>query len=310
MKRRLFLASTAMAGAALMTQPQTAAAKMEKNQTGKEGVFNLSFQEGIVPTKTDAKKDPAGAMSEKLDWMEKHGVVGLEPWGGGLENRVEEFQKALESRNIKISAICAGFAGAPCSHDPAERKKAKDSMTVILQAAGALGSTGLIYVPAFNGQSRMSYVGLRYELIEFLNEMAPVAEKANCPLLLEPLTRGETWYIRQLADAAKICGEVNHPFVQMMGDFYHMGNEEPCDYAAFMACRKHLRHVHLASRPSRRHPGYDKDDNFRPGFQALKEIGYQQYCSYECGIEGKTYEEKEQNLIDSLNYLRQQWDEA
>lgn len=310
MKRRSFLASTAVAGAALVSQPKSASAKIEKNQTGKEGVLNLSFQEGICPTKIDGRKDHLGALNEKLDWMEEHGIVGFEPGGGGLERRVEEIQKALNGRKIKVSAICAGFGGAPCATDPKDRQIAKDTMTVILQAAGELGSTGLIFVPAFNQQSRMSYVGLRYELIEFLNDMGPVAEKANCPLLLEPLTRWETWYVRQLADGAKICDEVNHPFVKMMGDFYHMGNEEPCDYAAFMAARKHLRHVHLASRPHRKQPGYDKDDNFRPGFQALKEIGYQNYCSYECGNDGKTYEQKINNLIDSVNFLRQQWDEA
>ena len=62
----------------------------------------------------------------------------------------------------------------------------------------------------------------------------------------------------------------------------------------------------LASRPSRRQPGYDKGDDFRPGFKALKEIGYRDYCSYECGIEGK----KEIEIPKSIAFLKQQWNEA
>jgi sugar phosphate isomerase/epimerase len=310
MKRRSFLASSALAGAAIVGSSQPASAKMKTNQTGKEGVLNFSFQERIAPIKTDERKDPQGAMTERLDWMEKNGIVGYEPGGGGLQNRVSDFEKVLSGRNIKISAICAGFSGAPCSHEPHERQKAKDSIAVILEAAGALKSTGVIFVPAFNNQTKLSHVGVRYMLMDFLHEMAPIAEKANCPLLLEPLTRGETWYVRQLSDAARICDEVNHPYIKMMGDFYHMGNEEACDYAAFISARKHLRHVHFGSRPSRRQPGHDANDDYRPGFQALKEIGYQGYCSYECGIDGKNHEEREKNLIDSLNYLRKHWEEA
>jgi sugar phosphate isomerase/epimerase len=310
MKRRSFIASSAAVGAAVMMSDKPASAKVKINQTGKEGVLNFAFQERIAPIKTDAKKDPWGALNEKFDWMEKHGVVGFEPGGRGLEKRVDEFQKALNGRNIKVSAICAGFSGSPCSHDPGERQKAKDSMKVILEAAGELGSTGLIFVPAFNNQSKLSHVGVRYMLMDFLQEMAPHAEKSNCPLLLEPLRRGETWYVRQLSDAARICDEVNHPYIKMMGDFFHMGREEACDYAAFLSARKHLRHVHFGSRPSRKQPGFDPNDDYRPGFQALKEIGYQNYCSYECGITGKNYEEKEKNLIESLNYLRKHWDEA
>ena len=54
---------------------------------------------------------PGESLNEKLDFMEKNGVVGLEPGGGNLAARVDEFKQALNGRNIKISAICAGFKG-------------------------------------------------------------------------------------------------------------------------------------------------------------------------------------------------------
>ncbi len=307
--RRTFLAGSSAIAAGIAAAPR-AASGFSLNESGKEGILKLSCQERLIPGKS---------LNEKFDFLEEHGFTGVEPGGGNLHKRVSEFQKALKGRNVKVSAICAGFRGVPVSEFPDRRREAMDSMKVILEAAGELGSTGLIYVPAFNSQSQAGLVAARFLLIDFLQEMSQHAQRANCRLLLEPLNRYETWYVRQLADAAKICQEVNHPYIQMMGDFYHMGREEACDYSAFLAARNWLHHVHLASRPNRKQPGYDKGDDFRPGFRALKDIGYQDFCSYECGIEGTakgaTDEEtrelnKKIEIPKAAEFLRKQWEEA
>ena len=81
--------------------------------------------------------------------MEANGVFGLEVGGGKLADRVTEFQKALQNRKVKISAICAGFKGWLISTDENERKKCIDTSKEILAAAGALGSYGMILVPGF-----------------------------------------------------------------------------------------------------------------------------------------------------------------
>ena len=54
-------------------------------------------------------------------------------------------------------------------------------------------------------------------------------------VLLEPLNRGEAFFLRQVADAASICRDINSPGVQMMGDFYHMYIEETSDLGAFLS---------------------------------------------------------------------------
>ena len=77
--------------------------------------LNISFQEGIAPGEN---------LNQKLDYMEKLGVVGFEPGGRGLKDRVSEIKQALNGRDIKVSAICAGFDGFILSTDPAIRKHA------------------------------------------------------------------------------------------------------------------------------------------------------------------------------------------
>lgn len=111
--------------------------------------LKISFQEGIAP---------GANLNEKFDLMEKLGVVGFEPGGRGLKDRVKEIKEALNGRNIKVSAICAGFQGFILSTDPAIRKQCMDTMKEIIAPAGELGSTGVIIVPAFNGQNRLCLI--------------------------------------------------------------------------------------------------------------------------------------------------------
>ena len=48
--------------------------------------LKISFQEGIAP---------GANLNEKLDYMEKLGVVGFEPGGRGLKDRVKEITDAI-----------------------------------------------------------------------------------------------------------------------------------------------------------------------------------------------------------------------
>jgi len=111
-------------------------------------VLKIASQEGRVPGKD---------LPEKLAKMASDLIDGIEVGGRGLQNRVEEINAALKNSKIQMSAVCAGFEGALMSDDPAVRKKCVESMKVILEAAGAIGSTGLIFVPAFNGQTKLDH---------------------------------------------------------------------------------------------------------------------------------------------------------
>lgn len=263
--------------------------------------LNLSLQEGVAPGES---------LNEKLDFMEKNGVVGLEPGGGNLAARVDEFKQALNGRNIKISAICAGFKGFILSTDPAIRKQCMDTMKEIIAAAGELGSTGVIIVPAFNNQVPVMphTMETRDFLCEQFNEMGNFAKEHGTTVIFEPLNRKECFYLRQVADAASICRDINNPGVRCMGDFWHMTWEETSDMGAFISAGKYLQHVHVASRKRRSMPGEDGDaDNYVNGFKGLKAIGYNKFVSFECGCQS---EDRAAAVVNALNLLRKQWEEA
>ena len=259
--------------------------------------LRLSCQEGVAPGKT---------LAEKLDFLEQLGFEGFEPGGRGLSKRIDELQKALQGRKIKISAICAGFDGCIISEQEKVRQTAMASMKEILTAASALGSTGMIMVPAFHNQTKLGCQESRELLVKTLPELGDHARNAGTRVLLEPLNRRECYFLRQLADGAAICRDVDNPGICLMGDFWHMTWEEPSDTAAFLAGAKYLHHVHMASRQHRKMPGEDENDNYVDGFRGLKMIGYQDFVSFECGCKG----DSRQALPAAAKLLREQWARA
>jgi sugar phosphate isomerase/epimerase len=295
LNRREFLTVSAITGVLGAASP--AARAFTLPDPPQKARLRLSCQEGVAPGKS---------VAEKLDFLEANGFEGFEPGGRGLAKRVEELQRALEGRKIKISAVCAGFEGVLISEQESERQKALDSMKGILTAAGALKSTGMIMVPAFHNQTKLGHQESRELLIKLLGELGDHAQKAGTRVLLEPLNRKECHFLRQVADGAAICRDVNNPGVAVMGDFWHMTWEETSDMAAFIAAGKYLHHVHMASRKSRKMPGEDEGDNYVDGFKGLKIIGYQDFVSFECGCKG----DRTKALPAAAKLLREQWESA
>lgn len=296
-------AALTMGGALLASCGGQGAPAPAKETTGAAAdslPLKLSFQEGIAPGES---------LNEKLDFMEELGVVGFEPGGKGLGNRVDELRQALNGRNIKVSAICAGFDGFILSTKPEIRKQCMDTMKEIIEAAGQLGSVGVIIVPAFNGQVPVlpHTMETRDFLCEQFKEMGTYAAEHGTTVIFEPLNRKECFYLRQVADAASLCRDIDCPGVRCMGDFWHMTWEETSDMGAFISAGQYLQHVHVASRKRRSMPGEDGEaDNYVEGFKALKMLKYDKYVSFECGCQG----DRSVVVPAAVKLLREQWEKA
>ena len=291
------------AGLAIASSPVAALTSCSSDKggcCGKNTELKLSFQE---------KTAPGESLNERFDYMEKLGIVGFEPGGRNLAGRVNELQQALNGRNIKVSAICAGFSGFILAEDPKVKAEFDSTMRDIIAAAGELGSTGVIMVPAFNGQKPClpHTRETREYLCEQMHELGEYALKHNTTVILEPLNRKEAHYLRLVSDAAAICRDSKSAGVKCMGDFWHM-QEETSDFAAVLSAgTEYLQHVHIASRGNRKMPGENGElDNYVEGFRALKMLGYDKYVSFECGCNG------DRNILvpAAVELLRKQWEEA
>jgi len=138
------------------------------------------------------------------------------------------------------------------------------------------------------------------QFIDVCKRMAPLAQEYGVTVVIEPLNRGETNFINSLAEGAAIVKAVNHPNIQLLCDIYHMLREdEPAE--EIVKYGEFLRHCHIAEKETRSIPGTAGDD-FRPYFNALKQIKYQGCIS----IEGR-WDDFEKRLAPALQYMKDQY---
>ena len=313
MKRRDFLKSASAAGFA------SVAGCRLSNPAGCGGNcdngINLCLQWGAIPTVDD--------FNAKLDYLEANGYAAVEiPTGRKCEwilNKGEDFGKAMQGRKL----VCATACG-PSRFDSAD-PKVNDAEVAkfmpVLEILGGLKSVGLIICPARSKPE----VGLKELREDFVTNtgrrLAEKAAKCGTSIVLEPLQRKETPFLRQVSDAAKMAQEIGKGCT-VLADFWHMTWEEANDRAAMLSAGPLLAHVHIASRKCRRTPGTDgAADDYRLGFRGLKEIGYRGAVSLEAGWVPKGKDSKGKPILPSLEerhviltkmceLLRRQWDEA
>jgi len=270
-------------------------------------VLKLCSQEGKIPGKS---------LKEKAETILKFGGCGLE-FGGLSVERARQIKEELKGTGVGIAACCCGYFSL-IDPDEAKRKEGAEKLKKTLEGAGEAGSTGVIFVPAFNNHPQLNWDEGLKALADLLPAVGDYAVKCGTRVLLEPLNKGEAHFMNRLEQAVEICRAAKSPGICLMGDFYHMGREEKDDEAAFVCADGLLHHVHLASR-IRWLPGQDKlkepnkdERSFVAGFRGLKRIGYQDYCSLECNTQGdkKAPLDPMVEIPKSFAFLKKQWEEA
>ncbi|MDA3926484.1 MAG: sugar phosphate isomerase/epimerase [Kiritimatiellae bacterium] len=258
---------------------------------------------------------PGRDFVERFDFLEESGYDRAEISGGNwawLEKNIPALESAIKGRNLKFSVTCISARGNAGMADPVERRAVIDTTKSILSSAAQLKALGTITVPA-RKKTEMPFPELRERYLkEILPEILEHAEKLGVCLIMEPLNRKETMFLRQVADAAAIARDANSPAIGVLGDFWHMTFEETSDMGAFISAGDYLKHVHIASREHRLIPGLDGEaDNYVNGFKGLKLIGFRGAVSIEAGYPKKTPDdEKKKMLARAAKLMRRQWNEA
>ena len=313
MNRRDFLKGASVAGFASVAGCGTA--KYACCGGKKAGDVNLCLQWSAIPVADD--------FNAKLDYLEANGYAAVEiPTGRKCEwilKKGEAFGKAMQGRNLFCSTACG-----PSRFDYADPKMNDAEVAMfmpVLEILGGLKSVGLILCPA-RSKPEVGHKELREDFVTNTGKrLAEKAAKCGTSIVLEPLQRKETPFLRQVSDAAKMAQEIGAGCT-VLADFWHMTWEEANDRAAMLSAGDLLSHVHIASRRTRKIPGSDgAADDYRLGFRGLKEIGYKGAVSLEAGWLPKGTDpkgrpvlpdpaERHAILTKMCGLLRRQWAEA
>jgi sugar phosphate isomerase/epimerase len=259
--------------------------------------LKFSVQENLVPGES---------LEKKAQLLEEAGYNGIEIWGREeVGSNIKRIKDELSTTKVRVSTICGGYTGDLLSPDIKEREKAIEGVLKRLTWANDLGAVGVIVVPTFGGSKVpnlaplfKSQVELEEKLlVEELKIIAKEAENLNSVVLLEPLNRYETHFVKTLSHARKILEEVASEKVKMMADFFHMSIEEASIKDSVLENLDYIYHFHLADSnrfaPGRGHTDFSV-------LKAVKERGYKYYLALECSMGNDPKEE----LGFTLNYLK------
>jgi sugar phosphate isomerase/epimerase len=269
--------------------------------------IKFSIREGMVPGRN---------IMERFELLAQIGIAGCEITGSVTWDDVPAVKAASAATGV-VPNIWSAQNLAVLQADAGKRQEAINSCIEALKMAGEVGAVGFILPPLI--MCKMQNLPRINDLSPFLTQaeaerktlaaimqeqLVPAAVAAESEVVIEPLNRYEQWWPCSLQHGLDICADAGSPGCCLMADFFHMSIEDACFYDSIKAGGALIKNVHLAD-SQRLQPGMGHTD-FKPGFAALKEIGYSHYLGFECGVSG-TFADA---LRESMDYLRKVWDEA
>lgn len=238
---------------------------------------------------------PGDTFSEKIRNAKRYGFEGVEIRlfeEEATKERIEEIKKALVENDVKpVSLIMPGETYRKPLLSERDFEDKVELSKKALNAAALFGCPTIVCpeygaqipLPLFDHPRRPDKK--TYELLmKFLRTVSEYAKTAGTCAMIEPINRYETRFFYTLEDGVGVIKESGADNIYLLADFYHMGMEEKNVEEAIREYGKRIIHVHLGD-SNRMLPGQGHTD-FKPGFKALEEIGYDRYMALECSTKG------------------------
>ncbi len=195
-----------------------------------------------------------------------------------------EVKKWIRESGIVCSGLHYIFDGSVklATTDREQNKKCKEYLCKVIDVAADVEAPTVII--GSGGATRHIDEGTDRE--EATKCMADViylagnyAAEKNVYLAVEAINRYETNFLNTMREATEFVNLIDHPNVCTMADTYHMNIEETVPADEIRKYGYALQNLHLAD--SNRHaPGTGHFD-FRAVAEALLDIGFDKYCSFE-----------------------------
>lgn len=244
----------------------------------------------------------------------KHGYTGLELAPFTLASRITdvtsarraELRKQAEAAGVSIIGLHWLLAKTEGFHltspDAEVRKRTGEYFAELATAAAEMGGDILVLGSPFQ---RNLADGMTPEqgddlAADTLSHCLKALEAGKVHLCLEPLTTAETNYMTCAADGVRLARKLAHPFVKLHLDVKAMSSEVQPVPDVIRANREFFHHFH-ANDKNLRGPGFG-DVDFKPIFQALKDVSYSGWVS----VEVFDYKPDPETIArESIRYMRE-----
>jgi len=196
-------------------------------------------------------------------------------WSAEDFARANRKKRELEISFDATSGVRHGIA------NPGDREAFLRDIESIAVVADKL-ECGSIIVLSGNRDAAMSHEKQHESCVEGLKRAAEVAERRNVALLVENIDPEENprYFLTSVAEGLQIIGEVNHPRVKFLYDFYH---EQIAEGNLIEKLEKDIQMigvVHVADVPGRHEPG-SGEINYVNIFKKLASLKFRGYVAME-----------------------------
>ena len=256
-------------------------------------------------------------VEDTLATLAKQGYRAMEMFGEPSEVDAKKLLDSLNSYGLSVCGVTGmwgsissdGWKRRLLSSDPKLVQASEQYVIDCLKLCNTLGGHEMnvcLFADEIKGFDRTHRIISPNEKELFAAKAVPLmrllcrrAADYGIQLVLEPLNRYSTPYCATAKDAIAIAQHVDS--LGILLDTFHMNIEEDMFKDAIQSSSTLLRHMHFADN-NRKMPGFAHID-FSTIIKSLKEIGYQDYISFEPNIADRSYEHETKYGLDFVKRI-------
>jgi sugar phosphate isomerase/epimerase len=222
-------------------------------------------------------------IADSIDRVARYGYDAIEVVGEPEQYDAKRIAKLTADAGIEVSSVCSIYTSErDLVHPDVEvRRAAVAYVEDVARFASEMSCPTIIVHPtACMKTAALAEPEQEWEwAVEGIRAAGETAARLGVSLSLECWNRYETYFLNRLEQAVTLWQAIGLDNGGVQGDTFHMNLEEVSIPDAFRAAGPHLQHVHLAD-SNRAAPGSGHLD-FAPIVQALADVGYDGYVSFE-----------------------------
>lgn len=239
---------------------------------------------------------PGDSLTDKANKLRGWGYGGISVFADRAtwnDEKMDELIKLETKTGVRPCEFLfmSPAGGKLMSDDPAERAATLALYTEAAEVCAKIGAvTEIEYVlgaqdplPLFDIYKQMTDAQESAFLEAYRAVAKPVAGTAGT-VLLEGINRYESPYMNSIRDCKRVADKSGIAEAGVLADFFHMSIEEDDIADAIRAMDGSIRHIHLGD-SNRKTPGLGSID-WKAGFRALKDQGYDGFLNLECSTTG------------------------